>query len=250
MNGNAYYIDTFCESRPLEGYGMQFKEYLDNALSGASVEISAVTESIQQVDEHLTDVIINVEGNLAAVAEQVQTNLAGVIVNSQNELTNHITNSKNEIISNDNTNKDEIIEKINEIETTSCGGISKNDLDEAVNTIVAEISNVNDNVSNSKNEIINNASSNKEEVIQSVISVQDDATVKITATIKTESEKAQERLEQIRQELINAINNTNSIVELGFTDLNEEVIASKNEIIKEVHESGESIYITGGDVEE
>lgn len=240
---NAFYIDTYCENKPFEGYGEQFKEYLDNALSGSSMEISAVTESINKVDEHLTDVVINVEGNLASVAEQVQTNLANTMVNVQTNLANKIDESKNEIIENDNCNKSEIIQKIDDMSSSIPSGISKDDLDNAVEEIKTS-------VSEAKQEVIDNSNTNKEETIQSVISVQEDATVKITTTIKTESEKAKERLEQIRQELIDAINNSNSIVSMGFTDLNEEVIESRDKIIDEVRQNGEGIYISGGDVEE
>lgn len=229
---NAFYIDTYCENKPFEGYGEQFKEYLDNALSGSSMEISAVTETINKVDEHLTDVVINVEGNLASVAEQVQTNLA-----------NKIDDSKTEIIENDNSNKCEIMQKIDDISSSTASGISKDDLNNAVEEIKSY-------VEETKQEVIENSNTNKDETIQSLISVQEDSTVKITTTIKTESEKAKERLEQIRQELIDAINNSNSIVSMGFTDLNEEVIESRDKIIDEVRQNGEGIYITGGDVEE
>lgn len=251
MNNNAYYTDTYLTNCPLEGYGIQFKEYLDKALSGCSIDISQITEEINKVDEHLTDVIINVEGNLASVAEQVQTNLAGVITSSTQNVINKVDTSTNEILCNDNNNKQEIIDSISS--SPSTGGITKQDLDNAVSEI-KENSNQNkeniiSEIKSSQNEIISNNNENKNEIINSVISIQEDSTVKITTSIKTESEKAQERLEQIRQELINAINSTNSIVEMGFTDLNQEVINSRDTIINEVRENGDGIYITGGDVE-
>ena len=66
---------------------------------------------------------------------------------------------------------------------------------------------------------------------------------------KTESEKAKERLEQIRLELIEAINKTGQLVELGFGNLNEQIIDSKDEIISEV-KNNSGLPITGGDVED
>lgn len=229
MENYAYYIDKYCDNRPLVGYGVQFKQYLDESLSGATIEISGITEDLKKVDEHLTDVIINVEGNLAGVAEQVQTNLAGVMVNVETNLSNQMKYSTCCINSNVTKSKEEIIDKIND---TGCvGGISKNDLDAAVASIV------------------DNSDNNKEKIITSVIANKEDAVVRITATVLTESEKAKERLEQIRKELIDAINNTNTIVELGFTDLNEQILSSTDEIIDEIKDNS-GLPITGGDVED
>lgn len=241
MENYAYYVDRYCDNRPLIGYGIQFKQYLDEALSGNTVDISKISEELKEVDEHLTDVIINVEGNLAGVAQQVQTNLAGVMVNVESNLSCQMSNSTVSINSNIENSKEEIIEKIAEIECIG-GGVTKEDLDMAVTAI-------NWHSDENRNVIINNAESNKEEIVTSVIANKEDAVVRITATVQTESEKAKERLEQIRIELIDAINKTGQLVELGFTDLNEQIISSTDEIIDEIRDNN-GLPITGGDVEE
>lgn len=223
MENYAYYIDKYCDNRPLVGYGTQFKQYLDEALSGNTINISKISEELKEVDEHLTDVVINVEGNLASVAQQVQTNLAGVMVNVESNLSCQMSNSTSSINANVEKAKEEIIEKIDDIECSGGCSVTKEDLD--------------------------NAESKKEEIITSVVANKEDAVVRITASVKTESEKAKERLEQIRLELIEAINKTGQLVELGFGNLNEQIIDSKNEIISEV-KNNSGLPITGGDVED
>ena len=104
---------------------------------------------------------------------------------------------------------------------------TKEDLENAVTAI-------NWHSDENRNAIIDNAESKKEEIITSVVANKEDAVVRITASVKTESEKAKERLEQIRLELIEAINKTGQLVELGFGNLNEQIIDSKDEIISEV----------------
>lgn len=134
MENYAYYTDRYCDRSPLIGYGIQFKQYLDESFSGSTIDISKISEELKQVDEHLTDVIINVEGNLAAVAGQVQTNLAGVMTNVESNLSCQMSNSTSSVKTNIEQAKDEIIEKIDNIECGGCG-VTKEDLDAAVTAI-------------------------------------------------------------------------------------------------------------------
>lgn len=229
MENYAYYTDRYCDKSPLVGYGIQFKQYLDESFSGSTIDISKISEELKQVDEHLTDVIINVEGNLAAVAGQVQTNLAGVMTNVESNLSCQMSNSTSSVNTNIEQAKDEIIEKIDNIQCSGCG-VTKEDLDAAVTAINWH------------------SDENKEEIVTSVIANKEDSVVRITASVKTESDKAKERLEQIRKELIEAINQTGELVELGFGNLNEQVISSRDEIIDEV-KNNSGLPITGGDIE-
>lgn len=242
MENYAYYIDKYCDNRPLVGYGTQFKQYLDEALSGNTINISKISEELKEVDEHLTDVVINVEGNLASVAQQVQTNLTGVMVNVESNLSCQMCNSTVSVNANIEKAKEEIIEKIDDIECSGGCSVTKEDLENAVTAI-------NWHSDENRNAIIDNAQTNKEEIITSVVANKEDAVVRITASVKTESEKAKERLEQIRLELIDAINKTGQLVELGFGNLNEQIIDSKDEIISEV-KNNSGLPITGGDVED
>lgn len=229
MENYAYYTDRYCDKSPLVGYGIQFKQYLDESFSGSTIDISKISEELKQVDEHLTDVIINVEGNLAAVAGQVQTNLAGVMTNVESNLSCQMSNSTSSVNTNIEQAKDEIIEKIDNIQCSGCG-VTKEDLDVAVTAINWH------------------SDENKEEIVTSVVANKEDSVVRITASVKTESDKAKERLEQIRKELIEAINQTGELVELGFGNLNEQVISSRDEIIDEV-KNNSGLPITGGDIE-
>lgn len=229
MENYAYYTDRYCDKSPLVGYGIQFKQYLDESFSGSTIDISKISEELKQVDEHLTDVIINVEGNLAAVAGQVQTNLAGVMTNVESNLSCQMSNSTSSVNTNIEQAKDEIIEKIDNIQCSGCG-VTKEDLDAAVTAINWH------------------SDENKEEIVTSVVANKEDSVVRITASVKTESDKAKERLEQIRKELIEAINQTGELVELGFGNLNEQVISSRDEIIDEV-KNNSGLPITGGDIE-
>lgn len=232
MENYAYYIDKYCDNRPLVGYGTQFKQYLDEALSGNTINISKISEELKEVDEHLTDVVINVEGNLA-----------GVMVNVESNLSCQMSNSTVSVNANIEKAKEEIIEKIDDIECSGGGcSVTKEDLENAVTAI-------NWHSDENRNAIIDNAQTNKEEIITSVVANKEDAVVRITASVKTESEKAKERLEQIRLELIDAINKTGQLVELGFGNLNEQIIDSKDEIISEV-KNNSGLPITGGDVED
>lgn len=229
MENYAYYTDRYCDRSPLIGYGIQFKQYLDESFSGSTIDISKISEELKQVDEHLTDVIINVEGNLAAVAGQVQTNLAGVMTNVESNLSCQMSNSTSSVNTNIEQAKDEIIEKIDNIQCSGCG-VTKEDLDAAVTAINWH------------------SDENKEEIVTSIVANKEDSVVRITASVKTESDKAKERLEQIRKELIEAINQTGELVELGFGNLNEQVISSRDEIIDEV-KNNSGLPITGGDIE-
>lgn len=229
MENYAYYTDRYCDRSPLIGYGIQFKQYLDESFSGSTIDISKISEELKQVDEHLTDVIINVEGNLAAVAGQVQTNLAGVMTNVESNLSCQMSNSTSSVNTNIEQSKDEIIEKIDNIQCSGCG-VTKEDLDAAVTAINWH------------------SDENKEEIVTSIVANKEDSVVRITASVKTESDKAKERLEQIRKELIEAINQTGELVELGFGNLNEQVISSRDEIIDEV-KNNSGLPITGGDIE-
>ena len=44
MENYAYYIDKYCDNRPLVGYGTQFKQYLDEALSGNTINIISIND--------------------------------------------------------------------------------------------------------------------------------------------------------------------------------------------------------------
>lgn len=159
MENYAYYIDKYCDNRPLVGYGTQFKQYLDEALSGNTINISKISEELKEVDEHLTDVVINVEGNLASVAQQVQTNLAGVMVNVESNLSCQMSNSTSSINANVDKAKEEIIEKIDDIECSGGGcSVTKEDLENAVTAI-------NWHSDENRNAIIDNAESKKKKLL-------------------------------------------------------------------------------------
>ena len=263
MAANQYYINAYDPCVPIEGYGNQFKSYLDQKFGELDMEeveqniIDAVNTSKDEikvsVEESASSVTENITSAVTANTESANSDLLGKITclvnNSTQETYCNIYNAKNEII--------DSIDKLNTAVTETMAA----DITSAISTAKDEIiTNNNENTEDIKTEIqevkdqvASGDTGDKEEILNAITSAKTELSDKISAAeanivnydninkdavvaeITSAKEEEKAALDKMREDLIAQVNSTNSLVQAGFTDLNTAVIANKEDAVSRIN---------------
>lgn len=251
-NNNLYYNSKYCATVPIESYGDQFKDYLDSKLSGL-----ANSDDFKTIEENLTKTIVNVETNIGdkidASDKHVICNVHQIVNDSTNKticnIKNAITESTEETVCNIQNAKDEIVETIQNVSgdltclekninssiTTSADNVVK-----AVEVIAGNIeSNLSNAITQSADNIVQATDSivseSAEKLETNISEVVASTSANVENTVKNESTLVKEKIAKIREDLIAAINNSDSLTSVGFSDLNTSVIANKEDAVYRIN---------------
>ena len=224
-----------------------------------------ITEAKEEITATTLQLLTNVEGNLS---NAITTSADNVVKAVSSDITTSADNVVNQVYENAQRDKEEIIAKIEE--TTESGNndileaitAAKDELKEHAETVKEEITgttltlvgNIESNLSNAitesadnvvkavssdittsadnvVNQVYENTEREKGEIITAVISKTEDIINEVDAKAK----ENKEIIDKAREELIAALNNTNSLMEAGFTDLNTAVIANKEDAVHRIN---------------
>lgn len=224
-----------------------------------------ITEAKEEITATTLQLLTNVETNLS---NAITTSADNVVKAVSSDITTSADNVVKQVYENAQRDKEEIIAKIEE--TTESGNndileaitAAKDELKEHAETVKEEITgttltlvgNIESNLSNAitesadnvvkavssdittsadnvVNQVYENTEREKGEIITAVISKTEDIINEVDAKAK----ENKEIIDKAREELIAALNNTNSLMEAGFTDLNTAVIANKEDAVHRIN---------------
>lgn len=236
---NQYYSNRYDSCVPIESYGEQFRNYLDEKLKNIANDddINNVITTIGNTEKNLSESLSNVESNLAGSLTNVESNLAQSIANSTNKtvccVKSAIKESEESINCSVNCAKNEIIcnviktgDEIKNNSLTIAENVQKN-LSDAITTSA-------DNVVNAVNEKI---SSVEENLVSEIEKNNNDSSSKIVSEI---SNKIDETSETIQKNLTDAITTSaDNVVKANETiskniekNLSDAITTSANNVVK------------------
>lgn len=224
-----------------------------------------ITEAKEEITATTLQLLTNVETNLS---NAITTSADNVVKAVSSDITTSADNVVNQVYENAQRDKEEIIAKIEETNESGNNEIleaitaAKDELKEHAETVKEDITgttltlvgNIESNLSNAitesadnvvkavssdittsadnvVNQVYENTEREKGEIITAVISKTEDIINEVDAKAK----ENKEIIDKAREELIAALNNTNSLMEAGFTDLNTAVIANKEDAVHRIN---------------
>ena len=257
---NQYYSNRYDSCVPIESYGEQFRNYMDEKFKTIAndEDINNVINSVVNSEKNITDSLSNVESNLAGSLGNVESNLAQAIVNSTNKtvccIKEAISNSEDSVICNinnavndglDNAKKeiiDDLSTKIDEtsknVESNLTSAITES-ADNVVKATETICKNIESNLASAITESADNVVKANETTAKNVESNLTSAITKsadnVAKVVRTESSDQKAKIDKLREDLIQAINNSDSLTSAGFSDLNSAVIANKEDAVYRIN---------------
>lgn len=196
----------------------------------------------------------NIKANSLTIAENVQSNLSNAITTSADNVVNALgdkissseENIKNEISKNSDENNSKVIEAIsqkidetsNDIQSNLTNAITMS-ADNVVKANEVISKNIESNLSNAITTSADNVVKANEVVSKNIqnnlTNVVINSSNNVTNVVKSESSDQKAKIDKLRTDLIQAINNSDSLTAAGFSDLNSSVIANKEDAVYRIN---------------
>ena len=208
---NQYYSNRYDSCVPIESYGEQFRNYLDEKLKNIANDddINNVITTIGNTEKNLSESLSNVESNLAGSLTNVESNLAQSIVNSTNKTVCCVKNAIKE-----------------SEESINCS------VNCAKNEIVCNVIKTGDEIKNNSLTIAENVQKN----LSDVITTSADIVVKANETISKNIDKnLSDAITTSADNVVNAVNEKISSVEENLvSEIEKNNNESSNKIVSEI----------------
>ena len=204
----------------------------DNVVKAVSSDITTSADNVvNQVYENAQRDKEEIIAKIEETTESGNNDILEAITAAKDEINTNVTNAKDEI----NAGVEAAKEYITGTTLTLVGNIESN-LSNAItesadNVVKAVSSDITTSADNVVNQVYENTEREKGEIISAMVSKTEDIINEVDAKAK----ENKEIIDKAREELIAALNNTNSLMEAGFTDLNTAVIANKEDAVHRIN---------------
>lgn len=221
---NQYYSNRYDTCIPIQSYGEQFKNYLDEKLKNIAndEDINNVITAIGNTEKNLSESLTNVETNLSGSISNVESNLAGSLVNVETNLAQSIVNATNKTVCCVKSAIDESEESINSNVNCAKEEIICNVV-QAANDIKADNLTVAENVQKNLSDAITTSADNVVKAVNEKVSLTEE---NIISEIKKGNEDSSSK---IVEEITNKIDETSDLIQTNLTDA---ITTSANNIVK------------------
>lgn len=221
---NQYYSNRYDTCIPIQSYGEQFKNYLDEKLKNIAndEDINNVITAIGNTEKNLSESLTNVETNLSGSISNVESNLYGSLVNVESNLAQSIVNATNKTVCCVKSAIDESEESINSNVNCAKEEIICNVI-QAANDIKADNLTVAENVQKNLSNAITTSADNVVKAVNEKVSLTEE---NIISEIKKGNEDSSNK---IVEEITNKIDETSDLIQTNLTDA---ITTSANNIVK------------------
>lgn len=221
---NQYYSNRYDTCIPIQSYGEQFKNYLDEKLKNIAndEDINNVITAIGNTEKNLSESLTNVETNLSGSISNVESNLYGSLVNVESNLAQSIVNATNKTVCCVKSAIDESEESINSNVNCAKEEIICNVI-QAANDIKADNLTVAENVQKNLSNAITISADNVVKAVNEKVSLTEE---NIISEIKKGNEDSSNK---IVEEITNKIDETSDLIQTNLTDA---ITTSANNIVK------------------
>lgn len=221
---NQYYSNRYDTCIPIQSYGEQFKNYLDEKLKNIAndEDINNVITAIGNTEKNLSESLTNVETNLSGSISNVESNLADSLVNVESNLAQSIVNATNKTVCCVKSAIDESEESINSNVNCAKEEIICNVI-QAANDIKADNLTVTENVQKNLSNAITTSADNVVNAVNEKVSLTEE---NIISEIKKANEDSSSK---IVEEITNKIDETSDLIQTNLTDA---ITTSANNIVK------------------
>lgn len=221
---NQYYSNRYDTCIPIQSYGEQFKNYLDEKLKNIAndEDINNVITAIGNTEKNLSESLTNVETNLSGSISNVESNLYGSLVNVESNLAQSIVNATNKTVCCVKSAIDESEESINSNVNCAKEEIICNVV-QAANDIKADNLTVAENVQKNLSDAITTSADNVVKAVNEKVSLTEE---NIISEIKKGNEDSSSK---IVEEITNKIDETSELIQTNLTDA---ITTSANNIVK------------------
>lgn len=221
---NQYYSNRYDTCIPIQSYGEQFKNYLDEKLKNIAndEDINNVITTIGNTEKNLSESLTNVETNLSGSISNVESNLFGSLVNVESNLAQSIVNATNKTVCCVKSAIDESEESINSNVNCAKEEIICNVM-QAANDIKADNLTVAENVQTNLSNAITTSADNVVKAVNEKVSLTEE---NIISEIKKGNEDSSNK---IVEEITNKIDETSELIQTNLTDA---ITTSANNIVK------------------
>lgn len=221
---NQYYSNRYDTCIPIQSYGEQFKNYLDEKLKNIAndEDINNVITAIGNTEKNLSESLTNVETNLSGSISNVESNLYGSLVNVESNLAQSIVNATNKTVCCVKSAIDESEESINSNVNCAKEEIICNVI-QAANDIKADNLTVTENVQKNLSNAITTSADNVVNAVNEKVSLTEE---NIISEIKKANEDSSSK---IVEEITNKIDETSDLIQTNLTDA---ITTSANNIVK------------------
>lgn len=221
---NQYYSNRYDTCIPIQSYGEQFKNYLDEKLKNIAndEDINNVITTIGNTEKNLSESLTNVETNLSGSISNVESNLYGSLVNVESNLAQSIVNATNKTVCCVKSAIDESEESINSNVNCAKEEIICNVI-QAANEIKADNLTVAENVQKNLSDAITVSADNVVKAVNEKVSLTEE---NIISEIKKGNEDSSNK---IVEEITNKIDETSDLIQTNLTDA---ITTSANNIVK------------------
>lgn len=221
---NQYYSNRYDTCIPIQSYGEQFKNYLDEKLKNIAndEDINNVITAIGNTEKNLSESLTNVETNLSGSISNVESNLYGSLVNVESNLAQSIVNATNKTVCCVKSAIDESEESINSNVNCAKEEIICNVV-QAANDIKANNLTVAENVQKNLSDAITVSADNVVKAVNEKVSLTEE---NIISEIKKGNEDSSNK---IVEEITNKIDETSDLIQTNLTDA---ITTSANNIVK------------------
>ena len=221
---NQYYSNRYDTCIPIQSYGEQFKNYLDEKLKTIAndEDINNVITAVGNTEKNLSESLTNVETNLSGSISNVESNLYGSLVNVESNLAQSIVNATNKTVCCVKSAIDESEESINSNVNCAKEEIICNVI-QAANDIKADNLTVAENVQKNLSDAITTSADNVVKAVNEKVSLTEE---NIISEIKKGNEDSSNK---IVEEITNKIDETSDLIQTNLTDA---ITTSANNIVK------------------
>lgn len=221
---NQYYSNRYDTCIPIQSYGEQFKNYLDEKLKNIAndEDINNVITAIGNTEKNLSESLTNVETNLSGSISNVESNLADSLVNVESNLAQSIVNATNKTVCCVKSAIDESEESINSNVNCAKEEIICNVI-QAANDIKANNLTVAENVQKNLSDVVTISAENVVNAVNEKVSLTEE---NIISEIKKANEDSSSK---IVEEITNKIDETSDLIQTNLTDA---ITTSANNIVK------------------
>lgn len=221
---NQYYSNRYDTCIPIQSYGEQFKNYLDEKLKNIAndEDINNVITAIGNTEKNLSESLTNVETNLSGSLSNVESNLADSLVNVESNLAQSIVNATNKTVCCVKSAIDESEESINSNVNCAKEEIICNVI-QAANDIKANNLTVAENVQKNLSDVVTISAENVVNAVNEKVSLTEE---NIISEIKKANEDSSSK---IVEEITNKIDETSELIQTNLTDA---ITTSANNIVK------------------
>lgn len=221
---NQYYSNRYDTCIPIQSYGEQFKNYLDEKLKNIAndEDINNVITTIGNTEKNLSESLTNVETNLSGSISNIESNITGSLVNVESNLAQSIVNATNKTVCCVKSAIDESEESINSNVNCAKEEIICNVV-QAANDIKANNLTVAENVQKNLSDAITVSADNVVKAVNEKVSLTEE---NIISEIKKGNEDSSSK---IVEEITNKIDETSELIQTNLTDA---ITTSANNIVK------------------